>query len=444
MVEAMTTEGLADGLGRKATPHRAVWRWHFYAGLFAAPVLVILATTGALYLFDVELDALWNRDLLKVEVGASPLSLAVQESALRASFPNAQMTRVVLPRSADQAARWVLDSGKGLTQEVFVNPYTGVILGVTDPARNPLKIVRDLHSTLLAGKWGGHVVELTACWTLVMLVTGVYLWWPRQWRLRVFIPRGRATGRTFWRDWHSIPALFNALLVGFLVVSGLPWSVFWGTQFAKLGERVTFVAPSPNFTAAPPAISGLPWTVSHHTAPTGSTNPQLGIAAIEPALARIDVAGSGAGLRVSYPAAEGGVFVASYMPAKAQDQRTLYIATDGKVLGDIAWRNYSPAAKAIEWGVMTHMGKQFGLANQLAGLAVCLTLVGSVVAGIVLWWHRRPSGRLGAPTVHPGDRLPRIVSITLFAMGILFPLLGVSIVVVLLGDTLIRQLCRQL
>ena len=37
--------------------YRAVWRWHFYAGLLCLPFLVLLSTTGAIYLFKDEINA---------------------------------------------------------------------------------------------------------------------------------------------------------------------------------------------------------------------------------------------------------------------------------------------------------------------------------------------------------------------------------------------------
>jgi uncharacterized iron-regulated membrane protein len=315
---------------------------------------------------------------------------------------------------------------------VFVDPHTAQIRGSTDPDLNPMKIVRDLHAGLMAGKAGRHVVDLVACWTLVMLITGLYLWWPRSWRLAAFWPRRGTTGRAFWRDWHAIPSMLNALLVIFLVLTGMPWSVFWGTQFARLGEHVSFVAPSPNFTSAPPPqLTGLPWTVQHHGTPQGAHIHTASIAAVEPALQSFDIAADGPGLRVFYPSVPGAVFIASYVPARAQAQRTLYLDSgDGRVLGQISWRDYSSGAKAIEWGVMTHMGKQYGRANQLAGLAVCLIIVGAVIAGIVLWWQRRPRGQLAAPEPRPGDQLPRFMVITLVALGVAFPLLGASLLLV--------------
>jgi uncharacterized iron-regulated membrane protein len=422
--------------GRRATPYRAVWRWHFYAGLFAAPVLIILAMTGALYLFDHELDGLLHSRLLRVEPAAQAAGLVAQEAALRAAYPAATLRNVVLPRAPEEAARWSVTLADGRQREVFINPYTLNINGEANPALNPLGIARNLHGNLLTGEVGSHIVELVACWTLVMLVTGLYLWWPRSWRISAFIPRRSGSTRALLRDWHSIPAMLNALLVLFLVLSGMPWSAFWGARFASLGEHLPFIAPSPNFTSKLPAsVTGLPWTIQHHGAPSGTPAAQVTIGVVEPVLQRLDMARHGPGAKISYPAGSRGIFLVSYVPARAQGQRTLYVdPADGNLLGDLGWRDYSPTAKVVEWGVMTHMGRQYGLANQLVGLLACLTIVGSVIAGLVLWWQRRPPGRLAAPQRRSGDRLPRFLVVTLCVMGALFPLLGATLIVVWLVD----------
>lgn len=422
--------------GRRATPYRAVWRWHFYAGLIVAPVLLVLAITGGLYLFDWEVDGLVHRDALRVEARGAMQSLAAQETAVRDAHPDAPIASMIPPRAPDQASRFTVTLPDGARRELFVDPYAARVQAELSPDLYLMNIARKLHGTLLSGEVGSYVVELTACWTLVMLMTGLYLWWPKSWRMSAFTPRGGATGRAFWRDWHAIPAMFNAALVLLLVLTGLPWSAFWGTQFARLGEHLPLIAPSPNFTSGPPAgITGLPWSLTHHATPSGTHVMVAGIAPVEAALSRIEVATHGPGLKVNYPARPGDVFIASYVPAKAQHQRTLYLdAGDGRVLGSIGWSDYSPAAKAIEWGVMTHMGRQYGLPNQLLGLAVCLCLVGTTVAGVVLWWKRRPPGALAAPQRRAGDRLPRSIFVPLLLLAVLFPLLGASLGLVALID----------
>ena len=34
-----------------AALYRTIWRWHFYAGLFVLPFILILSVTGSIYLF---------------------------------------------------------------------------------------------------------------------------------------------------------------------------------------------------------------------------------------------------------------------------------------------------------------------------------------------------------------------------------------------------------
>ncbi len=41
-------------------------------------------------------------------------------------------------------------------------------------------LVAHLHGQLLAGRWGSYLVELAASWAIVLILTGLYLWWPRQ------------------------------------------------------------------------------------------------------------------------------------------------------------------------------------------------------------------------------------------------------------------------
>lgn len=430
--------------------YRAVWRWHFYAALWTAPLLIVLTLSGAIYLFDREIDAWWNRSMqtLAPAPGLASLPLARQEAIVRAAEPRAAVLRVRLPFTADEAAIWSVRRADGTAQDVFLDPRRGRITGTADPALQPTNLVRKVHGTFFAGEIGSHVVELVACWTLVMMATGAWLWWPRKWKARgVIVPRLSAGGRRMWRDLHAIPSIFLAVFVILLVLTGLPWSAFWGAQFAKLGEVVPFIAPSPNFhappeadgkpaadphamhkmAAMPPADPKLPWTIRHSAMPQGSGMGPVGIARVETLLPLLDRARYGEGVRILYPQGPKGVFTVSYVPDKAEGQRTLHVDPGtGRVLGNVGWADYSPVAKAVEWGVMTHMGRQYGLANQLANLTVCLMLVGSVSAGLVLWWRRRPQGELGAPALQPGDRMPSEVKALLAVLAVLFPLVGAT------------------
>lgn len=443
-----------------ASPYRAVWRWHFYAGLLVAPVLLLLAITGSLYLFDREFENWWDADFAKVEVAGQRQSLASQEAVVQAIDPAATVKRVVLPYDADDTAKWLLQGLDGRKHEVHVDPYRLKVTGIRNPDDAPMAVIRRIHGTLLGGEIGSHIVELVACWTLVMLVTGLWMWWPRRWRLRgVLVPRIGAGGRRMWRDLHAVPSAIISLFVIALVLTGLPWSAFWGVQFARLGEVVPFVAPTPNFAshapavhadhkAAPaaamapahdhmdhmqhmmpsddPAAAKVPWVIQHSAKPTGGAR-LTGISKVEPHLMMLDRANFGEGVRIFYPDGPGGTFMINYIPNKAEGQRTIHVdPANGRVLDDIGWAQYSPAGRLIEWGTMLHMGRQYGLANQLANLLICLLLIGAVIAGLVHWWRRRPNGSIGAPVVHADARLPKGLRAMLIVMAILFPLVGAS------------------
>ena len=61
----------------------------------------------------------------------------------------------------------------------------------------------------------------------MLIATGFYLWWPRpQRRGGVITVRGTPRRRVFWRDLHAVSGAFAGLVIGFLALTGMPWSAF--------------------------------------------------------------------------------------------------------------------------------------------------------------------------------------------------------------------------
>lgn len=439
-------------MSQAASAHyRAIWRWHFYAGILIAPVLIVLAVTGAVYLFDREIDRWWNRDIATVPIGNTVASFARQEATALNAAPGATVSGVILPFGPGDTSKWLLKTKDGAEVEVHVDPYRNRVTGTLDLAMQPTVIARTLHGTLFGGEIGSYVVELTACWTLIMLFTGLILWWPKAWRWRgTIIPRLSGRDRLRWRDLHAVPNAVIAVFVALLILTGLPWSAFWGVQFAKIGAVVPFVAPTPNFASHAPkpeaemppahdpgqhnvsdAGSKVPWVIQHSAQPKVVVGKSLGIAAVEPHLAMLDTAIFGGGVRIFYPDGPRAPFMINYVPDQAQGQRTIHVEpASGRVLDDIGWKDYSPGGKAVEWGVMLHTGRQYGLTNQIANLLVCLTLIGSIIAGLTLGLKKRPKGAFASRQSRPDDRLSRSAMLVIAALAILFPLVGASLLVV--------------
>jgi uncharacterized iron-regulated membrane protein len=93
------------------------------------------------------------------------------------------------------------------------------------------------------------------------------------------------------------------------------------------------------------------------------------------------------------------------------------------------------------------MGVLFGLANQILLATLAAGLACMVVWGHVLWWRRGPGQRAGM--VPPGGALRALprpwlvgVLVVTLAVGVALPLLGASLVVFLLAETLLDSRIR--
>jgi len=95
-------------------------------------------------------------------------------------------------------------------------------------------------------------------------------------------------------------------------------------------------------------------------------------------------------------------------------------------------------AKVTDWGVSVHQGVEYGLPNQLLMLAGCIAVMLLCVSSVVMWWKRRPAGRLAAPPRKDGDRIALGVVAIAVTLGIVFPLLGLSMLAAAVLDTLWR------
>ncbi len=438
--------------------YHVIWRWHFYAGLCMAPFVVVLALTGALYLFHSEIESVVYRPVLHVSPSPVHVAASQQAAAALAAFPGAQITRYVAPIAADRAAEWAIKTADGRALGVFVDPGSGAVTGAIDSNVRLANVLSGLHGELMLGRAGDLLVEFAGCWAFVLLVTGLFLWWPRkERRVGVAAPRLNAKGRAFWRDMHAVLSAWNAPLIAFLILSGLPWSGFWGENLAKLGtiEAVAPVlAPTPNFIAAPsapvhaehnhgarldrlednPDAAALPWSVRQVALPLGGAARAIGIDDVV-ALAEAR-AMTGPVFRVIYPSGPNGVFTLSYVPDKAEGQRTVHVdPSTGAILQDIGWTQYSPLGKAVEFGVEAHVGRQFGAVNQWLMCASCVLLVITMGFGVGAWWSRRPRGRLGAPPVPPDFRMAWPLVALGVLMGVIFPLVGLSLIAIACFET---------
>ncbi len=437
--------------------YSAFWRWHFYAGLLTLPVLVSLAVTGGLYLFKDEITAAVYRDVVSVEArdGRTLEPSAIVEIAEETTGGRA--IGFLPPATPESSARVYVDAGSRGERDVFIDPFSGALLGDLQKGEYgnlPLMhMVRNFHSLQVMGWPGNRLVEIVAGWTLILIVTGIYLWWPRGQRGGVVTIRRASGKRMFWRDLHAVTGIFAGGIILFLVVTGLPWSGVWGAGLQSAVNSAGWGYPAgfwfPVAESSMPlrdVVTPTPWVLENAPVPVSAVD-SSGAAmdiGVDRAVAIIDRLGIHPGYTLMFPNGEAGVYTASVIPEKVAGARAIHLDRfSGDILFDASYADLGLAARVIELGTSIHVGEEFGRANQWLMLLGCIAIVAMSVAAVMMWWARRPAGRLGAPPYRHDRAVPGFVWTVAIGLGILFPLVGLSMLAVIATDLAIPARWRE-
>ena len=469
----MSTDTVPASTAGNSDLYRRIWRWHFFAGLFCVPFIFSLAVTGAMYLFHGQIDDIVyaSQMLRRAPAAATSQTLPPTQligAALQA-YPG-QPKALALPADNQHNAQVDLIRPDGATLQVFVDPSTGRVTGAIDESDRVMTIVKRIHSLAIVGDGGNVVIEIVAGWIIVLMASGVYLWWPRGRRAGVVSIRAKAQGRIWWRDLHAVTGAFGGIVILFLALTGMPWSIFWGKNLNAWLTTHDLGVPNgvwrgvPKSTLPASALGDLPWTQQQQAVPASDdphaehkAMPHRGHASngyallnnpgtISPdmVVAQLAQAGMDSGYRLALPRDGRGVYSAIRMPGQLAGQRVMHLDQySGKVLMDIGADRSGAIGRVTEWGVSVHQGGEYGTPNLVVMLAGCMALVALCISGIITWWKRRPSGKLAAPVRKNADRLAKGVVAIAVVLGCCFPLLGASMLTVLLLDSLLGVVGRR-
>jgi len=431
----------------KASLYKAVWRWHFYAGIIFAPFLLILAVTGSIYLFKPQIEQVLYKDYYEVTKQEDRMTPSEQINIVISEYPGANITSY-LPGDSETRSSEVNINYQDESLTLFVNPYTGKILGELNSEDRIMDRIEEFHGELMAGTLGDRIVELAACWAIVLIVTGIYLWFPQQKKTGfagILFPRLHKGKKIFRRDLHAVPAFWITGGLLFLILTGLPWSGFWGTNFQSLvtntGEGYppsVWVGSAPTSSVQTKDIAEVPWAAETLDVPKSDIQGYTPLS-IDDVVDIANREGMHPSYSVIFPTTQEGVYTFSAFPPKAKDEATIHIDQyTGAVLADYRYDHYGPLGKLIAIGITLHKGTEFGLINQLISLLICLGTILVAITGVYMWWKRKPKQELGAPKA-PSIKKMRYLLFILIILGIVFPLVGLSLIIVWVVDLLIIQ-----
>ncbi len=401
----------------KARRRSLLWRLHFWSALIASPFVLVACLTGLLYVFTPQIERALHGHLDSVvpQAEARPLDEAV--AAAQNVVPQDWVLHSVIPAfEADDSVRVAFTapmqdkaksgghSGHGgaasksdgkpqflrpnfgipaRAMVVYVNPYNAEVLGQLKESDRFATWARKLHSSLQQGDSWRWMIELAASWTLVMLVTGVYLWWPVAGQSG--LPQKNAKGRIAWRQWHAFMGVALGLISFVIITTGLTWSQNAGSQI-KWARDATGQTP--------PRIPA-----QFKSAGSAGAQPLTW----EQAVKAIRQQAPEVAMMVMAPKGPEGFWRANQMdrgdPTKRFD--LLLDAYSGEKLFYSGWSEQTAFGKATAIGIPFHRG-EFGLWNQVLLFVFGAGILFSLVSGWVMFFKRRQASSAFLPALLPG------------------------------------------
>jgi len=220
-----------DATSNSSRLYRAAWRWHFYAGLYIIPFFTLLAVTGMAMLWLAFIDGR-DGERTRVVPQGTMTSVSVQATAAVDAVPEGVLKQYIAPRSDELAAVFRVNGIDGAMM-VVVDPYTSKVIKAFPRRSGWYDTMDNLHSDIMLGMAGDRMLEIAASLGMVLIATGLYMWWPRGggWRKALIPTLGR--GRSLWKSLHGVFGLWISVILVFFLLSGLAWTGVWGDKMVQ-------------------------------------------------------------------------------------------------------------------------------------------------------------------------------------------------------------------
>lgn len=403
----------------RAQRRSLLMRIHFWSALIASPFALIAAITGLIYVFVPEVEQVMHGHLDSVVHASRVRSLDDSINAAKMAAPEGWTLHSVVPMHAPTDSTRVVfmpppterkkDGGghgshgggtsvaaKDKTEflrpnfgiptkavVVYVNPYTAEVLGSLPQSERFSNWSRKLHSNYLQNDGWRWLIELAASWLMVMLVTGMYLWWPRI--PQPFVPQAKAKGRASWMQWHTFVGVSLSLMSAVILTTGLTWS-------KQAGDQIRWVRD-----IAGQASPRIPATFKSN--PTDGTH----VLSWEDAMQAVRREAPDVQMQLMPPKGVEGYWRANQLDGDQPDRRfdLLLDAYSGERLYFSGWAEQTAFGKATAIGIPFHRG-EFGVWNQALLFVFGVGVVFSIVSGWVMYFKRRKQGLTGMPVVMKG------------------------------------------
>ncbi|ASZ11733.1 PepSY domain-containing protein [Chitinophaga pendula] len=364
---------------------------HLWMGLISGIVVFIIAVTGCLFVFQKEImESIHHQTYFVTPTHTAPLPLSTlldnAQKALGTAKPANYITAYIQPNRAwefmSYAGNDTATTYFGTLQHyesVFINPYNGAVTGRIDYKYNFFNIVKGIHwSLLLNDKYGQPIIGWSTFIFIILLITGLVLWWPKKWnkaaRKQNFRIKWGASFKRLNYDLHNVLGFYSLLIALVLALTGMVWAFKWF-------EATVYVIAARSTT--PPVFQELK-SAKPTTPPV--TNP-LDIAFKTAQLQMPDAQRYGVS---PAPTPEGVINVHAFRGKEVyyDHDEADFDQYTGKMLHKQTEKEKNGGVQMIELNYDIHVGAVGGIAGKIIAFIVGLICASLPITGFLVWWGK--------------------------------------------------------
>ena len=354
---------------------------HRWLGILLGVYFVMLGITGSLLVFAREIDRALNPELLTAPPQGEHQPLSAIVDTFRRQYPDLPMSYVNYPLPPNGVFNIRSGPNQASQLYVYINPYTAEIIGDRTRIGSFYGFLMYLHFYLFIGQAGWTLNGWGALLLTVLLLLGVWLWWPTRrsgtavWKGRLSVRADAGKSRLLY-DLHNVVGIYPFV---FFLIFTLTTLVF---AFPDTSRRVLY------------ALSGTP------SDPVFQLDPEPGAARLplDKLVSAADEAIDGRILRVSVPQTpEAPLLVRKEWDDWNRTRNRAMIAVDpysAEVLDVYDSRKHESLGRLlVQWAIPLHFGIWGGLATRILYVVLGLLPAVAFVTGIWRWRLRKRAER---------------------------------------------------
>jgi uncharacterized iron-regulated membrane protein len=353
---------------------------HRWLGFISGLVVFIVSITGCLFSFQDEIqDAVHS--YRKVEIQDRPyLAPSILKTTALKVHPNAKANYIYY-YGKDRSAVVLADLGKTGFNYVYLNPYEGKILHTENPQANFFIVVEYIHLyLLLPPKIGAMIVGISVIIFLVLMITGIILWWPKRKtdHKRSFSIKWKGRWRRVNYDLHNVLGFYATSIAVILGITGLSIAFDWVNngiyKAANLGKTYAAEKVIPKSDTLKISTIAREPAIDLAFRQAQQRSPQAQMFLIYDPSAKAETIG-----------------VTAYAQSLHFYKSDLYYFDkySGRLLGSLAQAQKSAGLKMNAMNYDIHVGQILGLPGKIIAFLISLICASLPVTGFIIWLGKR-------------------------------------------------------